>query len=128
MFYDLKTINADDGTLVPIEFNGLPFEPKRVFYVCNVPKGEERGMHAHFITRQLLICVKGEILVKLHDGVNQSQYILKPHHAILINNMIWDSQVFQTGDDVLLSICSTAYDKSDYIEDFNSFVNIKKDK
>jgi hypothetical protein len=55
MLTNLKTIKDDDGTLVPIEFSDLPFEPKRIFYVCDVPKGEERGNHAHFETRQLLM-------------------------------------------------------------------------
>ncbi len=40
--------------------------------------------------------------------------------------MIWDSQVFMTGDDVLLSICSTPYDKSDYIEDMSSFLEARR--
>ncbi len=51
----LHILSDDDGTLVPIEFSELPFEPKRVFYVTNVPKGEERGNHAHFKSFLLLM-------------------------------------------------------------------------
>lgn len=124
MLTNLKIIKDDDGTLVPIEFSDLPFEPKRVFYVCNVPEQEERGGHAHFQTEQLLICIKGEILVKLHDGTKLSEYTLHPNQAILVDKMVWDSQVFKTGSDVLLSICSTAYNKADYIEDFSKFIEL----
>ena len=122
MLSSLRIINDEDGTLVPIEFNSLPFKPKRLFYVCNVPKGEERGMHAHFETKQLLICIKGKILVKLHDGQKPSEHILKPNECIFVDKMTWDSQVFETRNDILLSICSTYYDKLDYIEDFNDFI------
>jgi hypothetical protein len=34
-----------------------------------------------------------------------------------------------TGDDILLSICSTEYDKKDYIEDFKVFLKkVRGDK
>jgi len=122
MSINLKIIKDDDGTLVPIEFSDLPFEPKRIFYVCDVPKGEERGNHAHFETRQILLCLKGSILVKLHDGKELKEYRLMPNQSILVEKMIWDSQVFETGNDVLLSVCSTNYNKSDYIEDFEEFL------
>ena len=124
MFSNLKTIKDDDGTLVPIEFSDLPFKVKRIFYVCDVPKGEERGNHAHFETRQLLICLQGSILVKIHDGKDLKEYRLMPNQSILVERMIWDSQVFETDSDVLLSICSTSYNKSDYIEDFEEFLRI----
>jgi len=122
MLTNLKTIKDDEGTLVPIEFSDLPFEPKRIFYVCDVPKGEERGNHAHFETQQLLMCLQGSILVKIHDGKDLKEYRLIPNQSILVERMIWDSQVFETDRDVLLSICSTSYNKSDYIEDFEDFL------
>ena len=74
-----QTFEDPEGTLVPIGFDSLPFKPKRIFYVCNVPIGDK---------------------------------------------MVWDSQVFTTGNDILLSICSTAYDREDYIEDFDEFLRI----
>jgi hypothetical protein len=126
MLTNLKIIKDNDGTLVPIEFSDLPFDPKRIFYVSDVPKGEERGCHAHFETRQLLICLQGVILVKLHDGKELRDFKLYPNESVLVEKMIWDSQVFKTGRDVLLSICSTNYDPSDYIEDFKEFLRISK--
>ena len=41
--------------------------------------------------------------------------------------MVWDSQVFLTGDDMLMSICSTPYKKEDYIEDFDLFLSLVDD-
>lgn len=127
-----KTFLEDDGVLMPLELNNyIDFVPKRCFFVTNVPKGEERGNHAHFKTKQLLVCIKGKIKVKLYDGNLTETCVLEPYQGVLINEMIWDSQVFMTGDDVLFSLCSTNYDKSDYIntlEDFNKFLAINKDQ
>ena len=122
MYTNWKAFKDPDGTLVPIEFNKLPFVPKRMFYVCYIPKNEERGNHAHYETKQVLICVQGEILVKLHNGKALETTILKPNQSVFVDKMMWDSQIFLTGNDVLLSICSTPYDKKDYIEDFDSFL------
>ena len=77
MSRDWPIFKDDDGTLVPIEFSKLPFEPRRIFYVCDVPRGEERGMHAHHETQQILTCVQGKILVKLHNGNKLSEVVLE---------------------------------------------------
>jgi dTDP-4-dehydrorhamnose 3,5-epimerase-like enzyme len=123
----LRTIKDEDGVLVPIEFNlkEIPFEPKRVFYVTNVPKGEVRGNHAHFETEQLLICIQGLIEVQ----IEYSNYVvrncfLEPHTSAFVPKLAWDSQRFLTGKDVLLVICSTHYDPQDYIEDKDEFKRV----
>tara|TARA_Y100000310_G_C20290047_1_gene626775 strand:- start:135 stop:518 length:384 start_codon:yes stop_codon:yes gene_type:complete len=119
-----KIFEDEDGILVPIEFSNLPFKPQRIFYVSNVPKGEERGLHAHYETQQILTCIKGQILVRLHDGDLLKEHTLNPNESIFIDRLTWDSQVFLTGEDILLSICSTSYNKEDYIEDFNTFLKV----
>jgi dTDP-4-dehydrorhamnose 3,5-epimerase-like enzyme len=127
MSRDWPIFKDDDGTLVPIEFSKLPFKPSRIFYVCDVPKGEERGMHAHYQTQQILTCIKGKILVRLHNGVSMSETVLEENDTVFIDKMTWDSQVFLTGNDVLLSICSTEYNIDDYIDDFDFFLKLNKE-
>lgn len=112
------------GILVPIEFKDLDFVPQRLFYVTDVPAGSERGDHAHYKTKQLLICVQGEITVRLHDGKNLDYITLFENEYLYINTMIWDAQQFETGNDVLLVLCSTNYDEKDYINDINEFINL----
>tara|TARA_Y100000593_G_scaffold92797_2_gene185580 strand:+ start:2969 stop:3352 length:384 start_codon:yes stop_codon:yes gene_type:complete len=123
---DWPVFKDEDGTLVPIELKNLPFEAKRIFYVCNVPKGEERGMHAHYETKQILTCIQGRIKVKLHNGKELTETLLQENESVFIDKMIWDSQVFLTGNDVLLSICSTEYSIEDYIDDFQIFLDVAK--
>lgn len=110
------------GTLLPIEFNHIPFTPKRLFIVKDVPKGIERGGHAHHKTHQYLICLSGKIIVILDDG-SKKQYIdLKPYEGLHIPPYVWDSQIFLTGMECLLVLANTSYKKSDYINDYDYFL------
>lgn len=120
----LNTFVEDRGVLCPIEDESLPFTPRRIFYVCNVPQGQERGNHAHYFTEQVLVCIQGKIIAKLFDGYEQNDYALMPHEAIYVPKMIWDSQIFCTGNDVLLVMCSTNYSRLDYIEDIDLYKEI----
>lgn len=119
----IKVFSDDErgGFLIPVEFKDLPFEPKRVFTVCDVPKNNIRGEHAHFQTQQFLICLKGEILVGLDFGSKCEEIILKQGETVFIDKMVWDYQQFLTGEDTLLVFASTPYDKNDYIFDKGEF-------
>lgn len=122
----LKQWVESNGILTPIEFdNQLIFKPKRVFFVNGVPDHEPRGKHAHYKTKQLIICLNGKITVKLHDSINEAYYELNAGESIYIPNMIWDEQVYHTPDTVLISLCNTHYNISDYINDFDEFVKLK---
>jgi hypothetical protein len=125
---NFKVFKDYDGSLLPIDFKELPFIPKRLFVVSDVPKGYVRGNHAHYETKQLLICLKGEILVHIDNGKYQEEHIIKENEYVLVNNLVWDFQKFLTGNDSLLVICSTEYDKNDYIEDVKKFKTIANGK
>ena len=58
------------GNLTVVE-NGetLPFDVKRVYYLYDVPGGEERGSHAHRDLSQLIIAASGSFSVTLDDGM-----------------------------------------------------------
>ena len=46
---DLKQVNTvEGGAIVSCEKSDLlPFDPKRVYYLYDVPSGTDRGGHAH---------------------------------------------------------------------------------
>ena len=47
------------GALLPLHLAELPFVPRRVFAITDVPVGTERGGHAHRSGMQLLVCLQG---------------------------------------------------------------------
>ena len=118
----LKTFQDNRGSLLPLEFKDCPFKPERIFFVHGVPRYMRRGCHAHYKTRQFLVCITGRIMVGLHNGNDLKEKILEPGDAILIEERIWDYQDFLTGHDVLAVLCSTAYNEKDYITDFDLFL------
>ena len=64
----LSSFRADDGILYPLHFSDLPFKVQRFFLVRDVPIGERRGNHAHYVNKTYLVCAQGEIDVFLHNG------------------------------------------------------------
>mgnify|MGYP003113062306 CR=1 FL=1 len=126
MSESFPTFKDERGTLVPIHFDKLAFIPKRIFYVKNVPKGEQRGCHAHYTTKQLLVCIQGEIEVKLDTGDSYRIANLKENESVFVDRLVWDSQIYKTGYDILMSIASEVYDESDYIRNYNKFLEIIK--
>tara|TARA_R110002020_G_scaffold78506_2_gene197410 strand:- start:6224 stop:6634 length:411 start_codon:yes stop_codon:yes gene_type:complete len=123
----LKSNSAANGSLVPIELSAdIPFEPKRIFYVYGVPAGDVRGQHAHFTTKQLLICLSGEIRVICDDGKHRNIYTLdSPDKALYIPELVWDECEYILQNSVLLVLSSTSYDLKDYITDYQQFLELK---
>jgi dTDP-4-dehydrorhamnose 3,5-epimerase-like enzyme len=123
---NFKEFWDETGCLTPIEFGDLPFPPARIFCVTDVPKGCLRGDHAHYVTRQLVICVKGLIEVNLFNGEVHRSLVLEERCGVLIDAMVWDSQRFLQDGSVLLALCSTPYNKDDYIIDKEQFMQLSK--
>ena len=118
----------DDGSLVALEESKeIPFKIKRSFYVKGVKTRDSRGNHAHYETEQVLICLNGEITVYLSDGRYNQKFVLdNPSKGLYIPSGIWDATEYHTEDSILLSFCSTLYNKKDYVEDFEEFKKLKK--
>jgi len=126
-FFNTRTMVEPDGNLVPIESNyDVPFNIKRIFYVYGVKDQNDRGKHAHYKTKQVLICLNGKIEVLVHDGKRKQKYLLEsPQQALYIPEMIWDEQVYLTEDTVLLVLSDIKYLPEDYIHDFEEFKKMK---
>jgi dTDP-4-dehydrorhamnose 3,5-epimerase-like enzyme len=124
---NLRTFIEPDGNLIPVESgHDIPFDIKRIFYVYGVNNQDDRGKHAHHKTKQVLICLSGEVEVVCDDGIHRKKYKLtKPHQAIYIPEMIWDEQRYISKDSVLLVLSNTHYDFKDYIENYDEFLKIK---
>lgn len=59
----------------------LPFIPKRVFWIYDVPAHQERANHAHEICEQVIIPLRGEFVIEV-DDINT--YYLKNHTGLYI--------------------------------------------
>ena len=118
-----KKGNHEIGFLIPLEndFN-LPFEVKRIFYIYSVPTENNRGAHAYYNTKQVLICISGSLKVKCFDGYKEEVYELnKPYEALYIAPHIWRTTFEHSCDAILLVLSSLEYNEEDYIRDYYKF-------
>ena len=118
-----KKGNHDIGFLIPLEKNfNLPFEVKRIFYSYDVPFESNRGAHAYYNTKQVLICICGSLKVKCFDGEKEVVYELnKPDEALYIDHHVWRTSFEHSPDSVLLVLSSLEYNEEDYIRDYDEF-------
>lgn len=112
------------GNLSVVEWEKqLPFIPKRMFWVFDVPSREVRGEHAHKELHQYLICVKGSVNVMLDDGRNRSEVTLnRSNLGLYIPPKVWGVQYKYSADAVLLVLASDIYRAEDYIRDYDEFI------
>ena len=81
--FNLRTFIEPDGRLTPIEFGSdIPFRAKRIFYVYGVEGQNDRGKHSHHKTKQVLICLYGQVDVICDDGKNKRIITLTIHFKI----------------------------------------------
>lgn len=104
------------GRLLPVDFSSLPFEPRRIFLVSDVPVGHIRGGHGHHTGHQLLIAAHGEIDVVTRDGLGvETLYQLRPDSVVLHippENIAWQKYLSKNAS--LLVLASNCYDPADY--------------
>lgn len=103
------------GLLLSADFAQLPFEPRRVFTVSNVPEGSLRGGHAHRVGEQLLVCLQGRISILMRYGEDTKTQVLEPDSpGLLIGAGVWSEQTYITAGSVLLVLASHPYDPQSY--------------
>lgn len=125
---DFPKIENILGNIAVIENDTIPFEIKRVYYLYDVPSGAERGGHAHKNLQQFLVALSGSFDVTLNDGEEENLITLnKPNVGLLIKSGIWrEMRNFSSGS-VCLVVASDVYVESDYIRDFDEFINYTND-
>lgn len=112
------------GNLAVIEKDTYPFKIKRVYYLYDVPSEAYRGGHAHKEVYEMLIALSGSFEVSLDDGKAKQKVMLnKPNKGLLIPTGIWrELDNFSSGS-VCLVLASEEFEESDYIRDYNEFIN-----
>ncbi len=116
------------GNLTVVE-NGktLPFDAKRVYYLYDVPGGENRGAHAHKELEQLIIAASGSFTVTLDDGkCKRSFFLNRPYQGLYVKPGLWRDLVDFSSGAVCMVLASDIYKQEDYIRDYNDFMEFRK--
>lgn len=121
----LPKIGDRNGQITAINNNiEIPFEVNRVFYLYDIPAGEDRGAHAHKECHQFLVAASGAFEVEVDDGINKKLFVLnQPNIGLHIPPGIWAAEINFSSGSICLVLASHPYQENDYIRDYQTFKN-----
>jgi dTDP-4-dehydrorhamnose 3,5-epimerase-like enzyme len=127
---NFNVLGDDRGSLISLEqYENVPFEIKRIYYIFDTEKGVSRGFHAHINLEQLAVCVKGSCRFILDDGEKREELLLdSPTKGLYINNNKWREMHDFSEDCVLMVLASELFDEGDYIRDYDQFLSLSQKK
>jgi hypothetical protein len=123
----LNKIHNRAGNITIVEGQkNVPFDVKRIYYLYDIPGGEDRGGHAHKELRQLIVAASGSFDVLLDDGTNKKIVTLnRPNYGLLVVPGIWRELMEFSSGAICLVLASDTYKESDYLRSYKNFVSNK---
>ena len=113
------------GSLCIAEWEDLPFEPKRMFWIYDVAPGESRGCHAHSECEEVVFAVSGAFDMFVDNGKeSETVRIDNPARGIYIGKNVWcELKNFEPGT-VCVVVASVEYMHEGYIRSYEEFRRI----
>jgi len=124
----LPRIDRAQGNISVVESERhVPFALQRVYYLYDVPGGQERGGHAHRTLEQLIISCLGAFDVVLDDGNRRRTVTLnRSYYGLHLRPGIWREIVNFSSGATCLVLASQPYEESDYIRRRDEFLRFKQ--
>jgi dTDP-4-dehydrorhamnose 3,5-epimerase-like enzyme len=124
----LPKISDPRGNLTFLENSRhIPFDIKRVFFIYDIPSGQNRGAHAHQQLEQFIICLAGSLDVLVDDGSEQKTiHLNRPWMGLYVPPMVWASEGNFDPGTTYLVLASDFYNESDYYRDYDEFLKAVK--
>lgn len=111
------------GNLCVVEATrDIPFDFSRVYYLYDVPVGEQRAGHAHKSLRQLFIAPSGSFCLNLESATDREAIVLsRPDVGVIVEPGVWRVLDGFSEGAVCMVVASLRYDESDYIRSYDDF-------
>jgi hypothetical protein len=119
-FYDPR------GNLTFLQNNDqIPFAIQRVFWIYDVPGGEQRGGHAYHVQKEVIVALSGsfDVVITHTDGATEKFSLNRSYYGLYVPARTWRHLENFSTNALSLHFSSMKYDPKDYIRDFN---DIKK--
>lgn len=115
------------GSLGVIEGeNPFPKQIKRVYFLYDIPSRAVRGSHAHKELHQFIIAMSGSFDINLDDGKAVETFTLStPDQGLYIPPGYWRTLTNFSSGAAAVVLASEEYDESDYIREYEEFLNWK---
>ncbi len=118
------------GNLTFIEqHRHIPFALSRVYWIYDVPGGEQRGGHAFKEQEEVVIALSGSFDVLLDDGTAQRiVHLNRAYQGLYVPRMIWRRMQNFSTNAVAYVLASCPYKEDDYLRDYESYRNVMLEK
>jgi dTDP-4-dehydrorhamnose 3,5-epimerase-like enzyme len=115
------------GNLSYVEqLNQIPFEIKRTYWIYDVPGGENRGRHAFKENEEFIVALSGAFDVIVDDGKERKTFSLnRSYYGLYIPAGIWREMTNFSTNSFALEFASKHYDNSDYIRDYQEYLQYR---
>ena len=123
----LSKIHNRAGNITIVEGQtNIPFDVRRIYYLYDIPGGEDRGGHAHKELHQLIVAASGSFHVLLDDGQNKKIVTLnRPDYGLMVVPGIWRELFEFSSGAICLVLASQKYDQEDYIRQYDQFIDFR---
>jgi hypothetical protein len=120
---EVTKISNRAGNISIVEgLKNLPFRPRRIFYIYDIPAGEARGAHAHKKCHQFLIAASGSFEIEVDDSKEKKVFFLnRPFYGLHIPSGIWAHEMNFSAGAICLVLTSHSFDEKDYIRDYDTY-------
>lgn len=106
--------------------NHIPFKINRVYWIYDVPGGEQRGGHAFKEQQEVIIALSGSFDIVVDNGNEKSTFFLnRSYFGLYIPATLWREMGNFSTNSLALVVSSTAYSESDYIRNYDDFLKFK---
>lgn len=100
----------------------IPFKISRVYWIYDVPGGEQRGGHAFREQDEVIIALSGSFDVFLDDGIAQKiVHLNRAYHGLYVPKMLWRRMQNFSTNAVAYVLASCPYEAQDYVRDYEKY-------
>jgi dTDP-4-dehydrorhamnose 3,5-epimerase-like enzyme len=126
---DFPKIEDPRGNLSFVEEGKqVPFKINRTYWIYDVPGGQVRGGHSFRKQQEVIIALSGSFDVLVDDGKTKQTFSLnRSYYGLYVPAGIWREMNNFSTNSLAMVLSSTPYDDADYIRDYPSFLNNRRE-
>ena len=118
-----KFLDARGNLSFAENWQHIPFEIKRTYWIYDVPGGEDRGGHAFKKNEEVVIALSGAFDVIVDDGVQKKTFSLnRSYYGLYIPAGLWRTMENFSTNSFALEFGSEHYNADDYVRDYEEFL------
>lgn len=103
-------------------FDQIPFEIQRVYWIYDVPGGEYRGGHAYQSLQEVIVALSGSFDVVLNDGTEARKYTLnRSYYGLYVPKMMWRHLENFSTNSLAFIAADQAYDEKEYLRNYEEY-------